>query len=727
MGLKVVEKASDKKIIYLKWFLVICCSVGIAVLGAIYKDNSFNELRAANSFHVFMTILMAEIFKTKIFWFRFELLFLSILFIGIHFIFNIKDIYEFIYKYRWIIGIALLVFLTANQIHGDSINMYDQYVQPGEGSDFVDPLFGEARAIRSDEWIVEESKRLSTRFLDNPYGKYNDILRGTETVNKTYVGLGNLGKLGNSFFCIFYRILGVEYGFCFEWNAIIIFTILFTFEFFMILSGRQRILAVLGTVMIVGSSFFLWWGFPPMILTTHAAMVCFYYFFYSDQWKTKILCAIGTPIAVANFVTIIYPAWQVPMAYIMLVVLIWIIHENWDNIKKQQKKDWFIFGCALVFCGLLIVTYLFSIREYLEGIMSTTYPGARVSTGGYCWNKMLYYLQSFLYPYKDVGNSSEFSTLCSFYPLPIILGVIYIIKEKGKDWLIDGLVFVEIILLLYTSVGFPTILAKISLLSYSTSIRAIDVVEIGCVYLIVIVLSKKSQVRNTITINRICGGIISLGVVSISVYYCTRDFQGYMPQIYIVFMVIIFTLFLMTVLCKLDENITNKIYYGIIILFVVTGLSVRPVQKGFDAIDSKPLAKEIRKINEKDVGQKWIALSSPSNPVLSAFCVSSGAATINAVNDYPNLELWEKLDNEDVYEDIYNRYAHVNISFSEDKTSFELLQADWMNVSISYKDLELTDVKYIVANKKLKIDNEYVKLKKLYSEGNGYIYEIEYK
>ena len=722
-----MEKASDKTIIYLKWFLVVCCSVGIAVLGAIYKDNSFNELRVADSFHVFMNVLTSGIFKTKIFWFRFELLFLSTLFIGSHFIFNIKALYEFIYKYRWVIGFALLVFLTANQIHGDSINMYDQYVQSGQGSDFVEPLFGEPRAIRSDEWIVEESRRLSARFLNDPYGKYNNILRGTDTVNKTYVGVGNAGKLGNSFFSIFYRILGIEYGFCFEWNAGIIFSFLFTFEFFMILSKQNKLLSTLGSVMIIGSSFFLWWGFPPYIMATHAAIVGFYYFFKSDRWKIKIICATITPIAVANFVTNIYPAWQVPMAYIFLVFLIWVIHENWEYIKNQDIKAWILFGCALVFCVALIATYLFSIMEYLEGIMSTTYPAARVSTGEYCWNKMLYYIQSFLYPYKDIGNSSEFSTMCSLFPLPVILGIIYIVKEKGKDWLINGLVLVEILLLSYTSIGLPLILAKISLLSFSTSIRAIDMAELGCIYLIFIVLSKKSQNEEQVTLNKFFGGLISLGIISISVYYCMKDFPDYMPLSYIIIIIIILTIFVMTILCKMDKKVINKIYVCVIVLFVITGLSVRPVQKGFDAIDSKPLAKEIRKINEKDPGEKWIAYTSPANPVLSAFCVSSGAATINSVNDYPNLELWEALDKNDVYEDVYNRYSHVNISFSEEETSFELIQTDWMNVIISYKDLEKTDVKYIVSNKKLKVDNEYVKFKKLYSEENAYIYEIYYK
>lgn len=322
---------------------------------------------------------LGNILSSVIFWVRFELLFLCFGFIGLHGILDRKKMYGFIYRHRWCLGLALIAFLTVNKIHGDSIAAYDIYVQSGTGSEFVQPLFGQARAIRSDEWVSDTGKRLSSRFLEEPFGKYNDIIRGTRTVNPLYVGIGNAGKLGYTAFGIFYRILGVEYGYYFDWNASAILTLLFTFEFFLILTKRKKLLSLLGTVLVVFSSFHLWWGIPSFLLHIHAIVVFFYYFFTTKKKGIQALCAVGEPIAVANFVTIFYPAWQVPVGYMLLPFLVWLIHENWSAIRSQKKETWILFGAALAACVLLVVLYVRSVADRLDGMLTAVYPGQRMS------------------------------------------------------------------------------------------------------------------------------------------------------------------------------------------------------------------------------------------------------------------------------------------------------------------------------------------------------------
>lgn len=90
---------------------------------------------------------------------------------------------------------------------------------------------------------------------------------------------------------------------------------------------------------------------------------------------------------------------------------------------------------------------------------------------------------------------------------------------------------------------------------------------------------------------------------------------------------------------------------------LVTGAMVLPVQRGTDAIYSKPLAKAISAIVEEDPDAKWIALDSWLYADFSAAC---GASTINSNNYMPNFALWQKLFDQQTYEeynDIYNRYA----------------------------------------------------------------------
>lgn len=668
-------------------------------------------------------MVLTDILSSARFWVQFELLLVAFAFLGLHGIVGAKKLYGFLFRYRWCVGICLIIFLTLNKIHGDSMYMYDTYVQPGLGSEFSEPLFGQARSIRSDEWVSNNPRVFSSRFLEDPFGKYNDIARAADTVNPVHVGIDNLGNLGYSAFTIFYRLFGIEYGFCFEWTATFILTFLFSFEFFLILTKKKKLLSLLGASLIAFSSFHLWWARPSFLLFIHAAIVFFYYFFTTENKKIKYLCAIGEPVAAANFITIFYPAWQVPVAYVLLVFLVWIFHENWDAVKGQKKADWLLFGTALAACIALVVTYVYSIAGRLEGLMTTVYPGARVSLGGGGSGKLFYYVQTFLYPFKDVGNPSEGGTFCSLFPLPFLIGIVYTVKTRGKNWLANGLIAVGLVLTVYVYVGFPLWLSKLLLLTYSTSERAMDVISLISVYLLIILLSEKDKLQWSIKWP-IALGISGLTVFG-SVYVCKKYFPGYMSTIYVVGIFVLLTLFGMCLLIKCKKHAVNGVYVVLIIVCVGSGLCVRPIQRGFDAIDSKPAAKEIRSVNEADPGQKWIAVSQTAP--LSAYSIACGSATINSINDYPNLELWNKLDPEKQYNDIYNRYAHVNVEFCDEDTSFELIQPDWMRLRLSYKDMKLTEVQYVLSDSVLEVDNQYVYFDELYNEAGIYIYQVHYK
>ena len=103
------------------------------------------------------------------------------------------------------------------------------------------------------------------------------------------------------------------------------------------------------------------------------------------------------------------------------------------KIKKMKKIEWGIILGALVICLIMIGTALFNQMEYLKSITATEYPGSRIDYGGFSINKLLNYIPAVMFAYKDVGNPSEMSSLISLFPLPIILVIISLIKEKKKS------------------------------------------------------------------------------------------------------------------------------------------------------------------------------------------------------------------------------------------------------------------------------------------------------
>ncbi len=60
---------------------------------------------------------------------------------------------EFIYKYRFIIAVLILIIGVLFEISGSSISSWNSILQTEITGD-VDLLYGTPRSIRSDEWAV---------------------------------------------------------------------------------------------------------------------------------------------------------------------------------------------------------------------------------------------------------------------------------------------------------------------------------------------------------------------------------------------------------------------------------------------------------------------------------------------------------------------------------------------------------------------------------------------
>lgn len=681
------------------------------------NNENAQELSIARVMDIVKLNMHSSIGKERIF-----LCFLIYSFLAVHFLVPIKKMYTFLFDKRWIVAGLLLLFLVCNRYHGDSISMYDYTVQPGKGSEYVQPLLGQPRAIRSDEWVVSTSTMLSTRFLDNPYGKYNTILRGTETINTNALGISSLA---DPVFCIktvIRELFGFSYSYSFYWYAPIFLVFLFHIELFLIISRGNRFLSACGACMVTLSSFYLWWGFPSVLLGMPAALVCAYHYVQSEDWRKKVVFAAGTGIFTAYFIIILYPAWQVPVAFTALAILVWMIHDQYDRIKEMSKKEWLGIAVTLVFCIVLVVSYLFDKKEYMENITNTVYPGRRVDYGSFSLPKLFNYVIAALFPYKPFGNPSEAGTCISFFPVPMLMALYIWIRSKKKDWLLSGLLIVSVFLGVYTTVGLPPVIARITLMTNSTAARAVDILGYIQILFFVIIMSECTQkwkfhAKWCIPLAVFAGGF--------SVYIANKYQPEYMSKVYMVFAGLFISFVIFSMIARVPLKIRKASMVTIILFAVVTGAYVRPIAKGMDAIDSKPLAKEIRSIVKEDKDAKWLAYG--GGVVFPAYTVACGAPTINNVNIYPNMKLWKTLDTAGQFEEVYNRYAHINVEFVGGTTTMELLQEDVMNLKLSYEDLKKTDTAYIASLVELPADNTFFTLETLYNEDNAYIYRVCYR
>lgn len=118
----------------------------------------------------------------------------------------------------------------------------------------------------------------------------------------------------------------------------------------------------------------------------------------------------------------------------------------------------------------------------------------------------------------------------------------------------------------------------------------------------------------------------------------------------------------------------------------------------------------------------WL-VESEAFPVNNAPLLA-GAATINSTNIYPDLERWKMFDSENSSYDVYNRYAHIMVELTDQKTSFELLGNDSFKIKLCYKDIRKLGVKYLLTNRIY--EDEIDGIKMLMQQSGYTIYEIAY-
>lgn len=654
--------------------------------------------------------------------YRAFILFFVVFFLSLHLVYPVKKIYDFMFKYRWYIGVGLLLFVTLFKINGDSMAYYTMTIQGDKVDALSYPIFGKIRTIRSDEFLVN-NPGIFASVMNNPsFEKYNTILRGTDTLNIISGVYKGLAMIAYQPWKLIFTILPLENAFSFYFYFVPVFAFLFCMELFYILS-KNKLVAFTGATLTIFSSYFLWWGFPNYLLSGTATIVFFYKFINEKNIKKQIVFGLLMALSFSIFVCNLYPAWQVPVGYVYLVIGIWMIKENFVQIKSQSKVQWFIFFGSIGICILLVLNYFISTKEYIQIINQTVYPGKRVEYGSNEIGKLLCYAQSLFFPIKDMYNNSESGVFFCLFPLSTLLSLYYSIKSKKKDLLSILLLTVEIPMIIYTTISLPPIVAKLLLFTHSTSVRMIDILGFVQVILIVRLLSFYKDEKH---IKPIVGGIVAIAFACESVLICKYSFPDYLNKYWMILLFIMIFFLSFYLMTNYKGKGFKKFEILISLVSICSGLCVRPISIGLSSVYAKPAAQEIQKIVSKDPTSKWVTIGGIETPSFTVMC---GAPTINFVNTYPNLKLWHTLDPDKKYEKIYNRYEHVKVLLTHEETSFELIQSDYITLNLSYKDIKKAKVKYVFTNGEdcdIDFNNGYVKFDKVYDESGVKIYKITY-
>ncbi|SCJ48299.1 Uncharacterised protein [uncultured Clostridium sp.] len=639
---------------------------------------------------------------------------------------NHRTILHFGYRYRYALGAATLLICVIFSLSGSSIGIWSQTF--GVDPSTTGTLFGIPRSIRSDEWGVFTPFTFSQYYNHSgAYPYFSETIRGTITDTAIVYGLPSWDVV-TLFrpFLIGHLLLGPARGLAFFWAARFISLFLVSFEFAMLFTKRKKALSFTLAVAITFSSVIQWWfainGIVELFVFGMGAILAIHHYLISDKWYVRLGLGLILSLCAGGYIMILYPAWQVSMAYVFLAMFIYLLWEHHKEYHLSWKIDLPIIAICIVLLGISLGHVLIQSKETISAVFNTAYPGNRTETGGGGARYLTQYAANLFYPLNsDVPalGPCESAAFMDFFPLGIILALWVIFGEKKRDRMLIPLLIVQLILVAFMCIPFPEFLAKITLLKYVLARRAL--LPIGFINLLLLIRSL--SVITWRPKNNIQGmGLAGLFAL-IMATACSLCSLSYLGKLYTALVFIILACGGYIILNASRARFQRYLAAFMVLLLVPSGLAVNPVQQGAEAVYDLPIIEQIANISQNDDGL-WLVTDMG---VTMTAPIMVGAPTINSTNVYPDLERWRVLDPEGKYEEVYNRYAHILVYLTSEPTRFELLQSDMFALHLNFDDLSKLGVKYIMTPIVYEeLDTGNVTFTKLAHEGSCLIYQITY-
>lgn len=634
---------------------------------------------------------------------------------------QIKKISEKLLKYRYPIALIILTLLVICKINFSSLDMWCSFLGEPE---YRSTIFGKEKSIRSDEWLVTSMINLGQTKNEEGLKIYNEnIASGNCNMIMTAAPVWDITSIAKPFNWG-YLLFGTEYGFSFWWCLKIIALIIVSLELVLKITQKDKILSIAGAIILALAPTMMWWLSTAVVegyILGLAVVVLFGYYMENLDWKIwkKLLIALGMIITIPGFAFTLYPAFQVPFAFLMAIFM---INDFIKHRKELKKSDYLIMGGTITIILALIARFILVSWEDIKVMMGTVYPGSRFETGGdYTINNFISYFVCLFLPYTDkIINPCE--PAANIYPfIGLAILIIAYIKNYKKDednnkGLLLALIILYAFFLIWEFIGVGKIIAKITFMYFSTTKRTNLVTGlIGTI--LAIMLLKKFENKSPLTKKQAIITSLIISILSITLAKSSQysDFFTAIKLEILAIMMYAITYFLIT-------GNKKAWCYTMCIIAIIAGITVNPIVSGTKVIYKTEISKEIRKIKEEEKDAIWIGRHNLNGQYL----IANGVNCISGVNTYPNFDWLKIVDPEGKYNEVYNRFAHINIILSN-KTEFRLLGQDIYEAELTYQNLKDLKVKYYFTNTELteEIKKEFhITDKYIVKEKNQFIYEI---
>ena len=612
---------------------------------------------------------------------------------------GLKQGFELIYKYRFVLSFLLLIMLVSFKISGSSMGCWKLFLGDGESG----IRLGEPRVWRSDEWgtLTPLCFRQQYNTLGS-YNRYSQTLGSILTDNMLVYGQPSWDIL--TLFRPFYwgyLFFGSERGLSWFWCSRLIVLFLSWFELGMLITDGQKKLSVMLSVCVSFAPFLQWWfainGLVEMLIYGACFVLGSNYLVSRAFNPRKIAVAVGMAVCAVGYVLTFYPTWMVPVAWGFVPLFLWVVIWKFDRkvLRRVDVVPWLLIF-VITAAGLTVLAV--TSWDVIKAELNSVYPGnAPSSSGGTGLWWMMKYPISLVSRFSMNELIVENSSIICFAPAGFILALWVIIKEKKKDPLLILLLGMNLFLAWYYCVGIPKWLAKMLLLSFVNSNRGPQVLGFLRLTLFVraVALKEKAPKRWLAALAAVISSAVpmrlALGFTKYEPGGLRYEYFDTAEKILVVWAILAVVFYL---LYRARKSKYTMAVLGVCTVVLASSIWINPVAKGVPEITKSETMQQIRDLVKEDPQAIWLVvdMAYPATNIPAM----AGADCLNTTQTYPQKTRWETLDQEGEYEDIYNRYCHIRASLGS-KTMLELVSTDYIEVTLSPEELKKLNIRYIVS------------------------------
>ena len=402
--------------------------------------------------------------------------------------------------------------------------------------------------------------------------------------------------------------------------------------------------------MFVAAPYVVAWSFWPAyaVFFPCVALLCLLKILRSRKIRVLLPLGVLAGLAIAGFVLLLYPPWQVSVGYVFVALLAGLVLR--DRLYRGIRLEPILATLlAVLVAGSVLSSWWLSAQDAVHAMMGTVYPGQRhIETGGNVPWHMLFKgytnLTALSYAENTTVNQSEIASF-HYYLLPLACLMLMRARQRMLTALEVSLAVMTGLILIYMLAGVTTTVSTYSLWSYVTAKRADLALGLASLILTHAMIRPLQQEVIKSGSQLFIAWAMALTWAAL-VYEGLKAFEqpvlaGLSP---------LMTLGLMLLIVSNGYFLLTRqpyLYLGLNLgLTLATTLGFHPVY----------VAPHYLRNHLPDQGSATLTLSTR---VPMMFLFASGHTVVNAVFYYPQTTLWKRLDPEGRYNALYNRYQHL--------------------------------------------------------------------